>query len=147
MSRYFRPELPMSEPDRCEIVDMCPGFTLFLPRGYWHGTSAEQESISLSFGFAVPSWADVFIGRLKSELAVAEHWRAPATHIGADGGHFQPDDLFAAVDGAITMLMSGELNSEIREEVRTDVTALQREDRRTNIPIAEESYHVEPPKC
>jgi ribosomal protein L16 Arg81 hydroxylase len=116
LCRYFRPEQALG-PTRCENVDLQPGSVLFLPRGYWHGTAAEQESISLSFGFAVPTWTSVFLDRLRSALVVAEPWRAPAVRLDADGGQFVPEDLSAAMDQAISALLSGEFSQRLHDEV------------------------------
>jgi hypothetical protein len=110
LARYFRPENGGGEPGRYELVDMQPGSVLFLPRGYWHGTRAEGVSVSLSFGFAVPTWEAVFAERLRDALVLRDHWRAPALHMGPDGGRFLPDAVSEAMDRAIAALTASELD-------------------------------------
>ena len=67
-------ELP---PDAVEIV-MEPGCVLFVPRGYWHATTTEDDSLSLNFTFGQPSWADVMTKSLQEWLLNSEDWRALA---------------------------------------------------------------------
>jgi 50S ribosomal protein L16 3-hydroxylase len=67
-------ELP---PDATEIV-MEPGCVLFVPRGYWHATATEEDSLSLNFTFGQPTWADVMTKSLQEWLLNSEEWRALA---------------------------------------------------------------------
>lgn len=66
-----------------------PGSVLFLPRGFWHETHALQDSLSLSFGFRVPTWAEMFVNTALAELSKDAHWRAPAF----DSGTIRPDGI------------------------------------------------------
>ena len=59
-------------------VVMRPGSVLFLPRGYWHETHAPERSISLTFGFRTPSWAEVLQQHLAIELTRRPEWREAA---------------------------------------------------------------------
>lgn len=63
--------------DAMEFV-MEPGCVLFVPRGYWHATMAEEESLSLNFTFGQPTWADVFTKSLQELLLTSSDWRALA---------------------------------------------------------------------
>ena len=66
-----------------------PGSVLFLPRGFWHETHALQDSLSLSFGFRVPTWAEMFVNTALSELSRDPNWRAPAF----DSAAVRPDGI------------------------------------------------------
>jgi 50S ribosomal protein L16 3-hydroxylase len=52
-----------------------PRSVLFVPRGYWHETTTEDDSLSLNFTFSQPTWADVFAKSLHGHLLQSEHWR------------------------------------------------------------------------
>ena len=65
--------------------DMRPGCVLFVPRGYWHSTSTDENSLSLNFTFSQPTWADVFTKSLQELLLSSPEWRELADGLeGAD---------------------------------------------------------------
>lgn len=89
---------PIHQLNRCAPIDglndrempvdsvthiLTPGSVLFLPRGYWHETHAIEDSLSLSFGFRVPTWAEMFVNTALAELSREVDWRAPAFDTGA----------------------------------------------------------------
>lgn len=57
---------------------MEPGCVLFVPRGYWHATETDEDSLSLNFTFSQPTWADVFTKSLQELLLNSEEWRGLA---------------------------------------------------------------------
>jgi ribosomal protein L16 Arg81 hydroxylase len=69
---------PLAMPADTVQVQMKPGSVLFLPRGDWHATHAESDSISLSIGFEPPPWVDVVLGALRTELLRDVAWRESA---------------------------------------------------------------------
>ncbi len=89
-------ELP---PDCLEKV-MEPGAVLFVPRGWWHETTTEDDSISVNFTFSQPTWADLFTRSLYDELLQSSEWRALA-----DGRN---DETIAHLDALVSKL-KGEL--------------------------------------
>lgn len=54
---------------------MTPGCVLFVPRGYWHETTTDEDSMSLNFTFSQPTWADVFTKSLQEHLLESASWR------------------------------------------------------------------------
>jgi 50S ribosomal protein L16 3-hydroxylase len=60
--------------DSIEFV-MEPGCVLFVPRGYWHSTETDEDSLSLNFTFSQPTWADVFTKSLQELLLNSSEWR------------------------------------------------------------------------
>lgn len=60
--------------DATEIL-MQEGSVLFVPRGYWHATTTEEDSLSLNFTFSQPTWADVFTKSLQELLLTSTAWR------------------------------------------------------------------------
>jgi ribosomal protein L16 Arg81 hydroxylase len=62
-------------------VEMAPGSALFLPRGYWHTTDAREPSISLTFGFRTPCWAELLRDFLGQRLVEHADWREPAWNV------------------------------------------------------------------
>jgi 50S ribosomal protein L16 3-hydroxylase len=88
---YLNPELlaethdllPERMPDvEAFEVTLEPGALLFLPRGYWHHTTAPEPSLSLNFTFDQPCWADVLTKALRSRLIRRPEWRELATGVG-----------------------------------------------------------------
>ncbi|MEI9997374.1 MAG: cupin domain-containing protein [Rhizomicrobium sp.] len=59
-----------------ETVTLEAGQMLFVPRGYWHGTSAGRHSLSLNFTFGQPAALDLALSALRRRLAASSHWRA-----------------------------------------------------------------------
>ena len=60
-----------------ETVDMKPGSVLFLPRGTWHRTQAEQDSFAISIGIRPPAVIDSFLEQLRYVLLQDPEWRRP----------------------------------------------------------------------
>ena len=63
--------------DNLEIL-MEPGCMLFVPRGYWHQTFSDEDSLSLNFTFSQPTWADIFTKSMQEYLLRSSDWRALA---------------------------------------------------------------------
>ena len=78
-------ELLEELPEDCSEVLMEPGSVLFVPRGYWHATSTEEDSLSLNFTFSQPTWADVLTKSLQEHLLSKPEWRELAD--GLEGDH------------------------------------------------------------
>jgi len=72
------PMLEQLPPGSPEYV-LEPGAFLFVPRGHWHETFAEEESLSLTFAFSQPTYADLLLVALREELLTSPDWRALAT--------------------------------------------------------------------
>lgn len=68
------PELPAG----ARAYLLAPGSALFIPCGWWHTTHAFEDSLSLSFGWRSPSWAELFVNTALQELASEPAWRAAA---------------------------------------------------------------------
>lgn len=83
-------EMPRALEDQCHapLIDempedaievmMKPGCVLVVPRGYWHSTTTEEDSLSLNFTFSQPTWADVFTKSMQEHLLKFPQWRALA---------------------------------------------------------------------
>ncbi len=77
LDRAMRPELrlyargPLPEgmpPGEVEEYLLGPGALLYVPRGYWHETESDEESISLHvYQLALP-WVDAVLAALRAEL-------------------------------------------------------------------------------
>lgn len=64
----------MPSADTIEVT-LKPGSLLFVPRGYWHSTSALGEALALNFTYNQPTWADLLTVALKSRLTLSPEWR------------------------------------------------------------------------
>lgn len=65
-----------------EQVDMRPGSVLFMPRGTWHYTQAEEDSMSMSIVLNPPTQVDQLLSQLKITLLQDAAWRAPCYGLG-----------------------------------------------------------------
>jgi 50S ribosomal protein L16 3-hydroxylase len=70
--------------DYCEEVILKPGSMLFVPRGYWHSTESEGESLALNFTFTQPTWIDLFTAALRSRLTLSPEWRGLADGVSSN---------------------------------------------------------------
>jgi 50S ribosomal protein L16 3-hydroxylase len=76
LASYAYEEMPLEMPreGRREII-LKPGSMLFVPRGFWHSTSATGEALALNFTFSQPTWIDLFTLALRSRLSLSPEWR------------------------------------------------------------------------
>jgi 50S ribosomal protein L16 3-hydroxylase len=76
LASYAYDEMPTEIPkeEGREIV-LKPGSMLFVPRGFWHSTSATGEALALNFTFSQPTWIDLFTIALRSRLSLSPEWR------------------------------------------------------------------------
>jgi hypothetical protein len=65
-------------------VDMNPGSVLFLPRGTWHRTQAEQDSFAISIGIRPPALVESFLEQLRCVLLQHPEWRRPMYGVRGD---------------------------------------------------------------
>ncbi len=61
--------------DRTIEITLKPGSLLYVPRGFWHSTSAQGEALALNFTYNQPTWADLITVALKSRLTLSPEWR------------------------------------------------------------------------
>jgi hypothetical protein len=65
-------------------VDMKPGSVLFIPRGTWHRTQAEQDSFAISIGIRPPALVESFLEQLRCMLLQHPEWRRPLYGVHGD---------------------------------------------------------------
>lgn len=70
--------LPADFPEDAETVTVHGGGLVFMPRGWWHATSARGECLQLNFTMKGPTWADVVAGALREHLLDDPSWRGYA---------------------------------------------------------------------
>ena len=78
LEKQCHAELLNEPPKDASEIFMEPGCVLYVPRGYWHATDTEEDSLSLNFTFSQPSWADVFTKSMQEWLLNSPDWRALA---------------------------------------------------------------------
>jgi len=82
--RLYAPDLPPQRmPGDAVTYDLEPGSVLHVPRGYWHETSSDQDSLSLHIEVSAPSRLDFMMAALKNELSRDPWWREPAYDLSA----------------------------------------------------------------
>ena len=77
-------DVPVEMPADSIAIRMTAGSVLFIPRGIWHATTATTASLSLSFGFAVPTPLDRLLAVIKTELASYSALCKPSPEVGGD---------------------------------------------------------------
>ena len=60
-----------------EVAAMAPGTVLYLPRGTWHHTSANEDSLSLSIMIDTPPALRSLLDQMRLLLLQDPEWRAP----------------------------------------------------------------------
>jgi ribosomal protein L16 Arg81 hydroxylase len=58
-------------------IDMKPGSVLYVPRGTWHHTESEGDSLSVSIAVFAPAAADIVLNQLHLLLLQNPQWRRP----------------------------------------------------------------------
>ncbi len=86
LEKQCHAELLDSVPDDATEYLMQPGCVLFVPRGYWHETTTDDDSLSLNFTFSQPTWADVFSKSIHVLLQNSPDWRQLAIGLGGPLG-------------------------------------------------------------
>ena len=125
MSWYSRLPMPTEMPAQCTEVVLKPGSFLFVPRGLWHSTKAEGESLSLNFTFSQPSWLEIIIDALMVRLSVRAHWREGARWIDEAESSLEYQRL---TDATLTRLLT-ELTEESASIHASDIAAASRRKR------------------
>ena len=103
-------------PAAAETVVLSPGSVLFVPRGYWHATESDEETLALNFTFGQPSWADVVLAALRTKLLADPQWRELAqgteapllpmlARLPGEAAALVPDEVFDAMDAQVAWLL------------------------------------------
>ncbi|MFI9503527.1 JmjC domain-containing protein [Nocardia sp. NPDC052566] len=73
--RAYAPELPPAEPPaELTSYELEAGAVLHIPRGYWHATSSDEDSLSLHVLLLPPTRLDMALAALKAELSRDQRW-------------------------------------------------------------------------
>ena len=75
---------PDAERAEFQTVEMKPGSVLFVPRGTWHRTRAEQDSFAISIGMSPPCAVDLILEQLKYLLLQDPECRRPLYGVRGD---------------------------------------------------------------
>ncbi|WP_280441445.1 JmjC domain-containing protein [Nocardia brasiliensis] len=90
---------PTAIPDDATEFVLEPGAVLHVPRGYWHETASDQDSISLHILLIPPLRLDFLLAALRNELLRDPYWRESAYDCsGFDWLHPARDAFATAVD-------------------------------------------------
>ena len=122
LASYIEKEMPVSMPASAQKIVLKPGSVLFVPRGYWHSTEAQEDSLALNFTFTAPTWIDLLTAALRSRLSLSVDWRETANGVAdpsrresaeinfetlletlvEDLPNWKAQDILAATDGPIS---------------------------------------------
>ena len=110
LAGYVEGPLPTHLPDDAEVIDLAPGSVLFVPRGYWHATEADEDTLAINFTFGQPTWADLVLDTLRRSLLKHEAWRGLARDPS------QLPGLLASLAREVESLERGEVLAPLREQ-------------------------------
>jgi 50S ribosomal protein L16 3-hydroxylase len=79
--QYAHEQFPTEMPSDTEEHLRRPGAVLNAPRGWWHHTRSDEESISLHIHHSPVPWVDAVLITLRARLVRDAAWRAPASGI------------------------------------------------------------------
>ncbi len=82
-----------------EDVEMLPGSLLFLPRGTWHHTASEEDSLSITIVLSPPSAMEQLLPVIRSLLLQDTAWRRPQY-----AGRADMDERLASLVSAVKQL-------------------------------------------
>ena len=91
-----------------ECVEMRPGSVLFMPRGTWHRTEADEPSLSITIALRPPSAAELILENIRWLLLQDAAWRKPL--YGACGETAQKEPAMDAA-GQLLERLPGQLRS------------------------------------
>lgn len=95
MMSYLETPLPVALPeDEVSEYTLKPGSVLFVPRGFWHSTTADHDALALNFTFTAPTWIDLFTAALRSRLTQSDEWRETANGVSNIENRFAAEQKF-----------------------------------------------------
>ena len=66
---------PAEMPADARAFEVSPGSVVFVPRGWWHDTRVDDESVAIAFAVRPPTYATLFLDQLRSHLEADPSWR------------------------------------------------------------------------
>ena len=85
---------PLQPPTEFETLEMSPGSTLFLPRGYWHSSLAVENSVAITFTLCSRTWLEVIWEKLREDIIQKEEWRTLAVGLQESQSETQAGPIF-----------------------------------------------------
>lgn len=68
LAQYTQTPMPTAMPAAAGTYTLTPGSMLYIPRGHWHDTRSDEESVSLHVHYITTSWIDVLLDTLRARL-------------------------------------------------------------------------------
>jgi 50S ribosomal protein L16 3-hydroxylase len=98
---YARGPMPERMPDDAEEFLLEPGALLYMPRGFWHETESDRESVSLHVSQAILPWADALLPVLRARLVREPAFRAEASSLWDPSRRADDEAALASLLGAL----------------------------------------------
>ena len=86
LASYTRQEFPKEMPEGAQEFTLKAGSVLFVPRGHWHMTHANEDSLALNLTFSAPTYLDTLTAALRGRLAQSPHWRESIDGLNSEEG-------------------------------------------------------------
>ncbi|MEL5300328.1 cupin domain-containing protein [Serratia nevei] len=68
MKQYWHGEPPSNFFNQATEVVLKPGSVLFVPRGWWHATCSDMDTLAVNITYSVPTKVEVILDALKKEI-------------------------------------------------------------------------------
>lgn len=69
MKQYWHGEPPSNFFKQATEVVLKPGSVLFVPRGWWHATCSDMDTLAVNITYSVPTKLEVILDALKKKLS------------------------------------------------------------------------------
>ncbi|WP_236018408.1 JmjC domain-containing protein [Alicyclobacillus suci] len=81
LKAYWNGQAPDPTLPNAHEIELQPGSMLFLPRGYWHSTESQEETLAINITFGQATWIDFVLAALRQKLVHDEAFRSLAYNI------------------------------------------------------------------
>ena len=80
LQSYWDGEPPAEDLPNANVEILSPGTMLYLPRGVWHSTQSDEETLALNITLGQPTWMDLILSTFREKLVSDNRFRTLAVN-------------------------------------------------------------------
>jgi 50S ribosomal protein L16 3-hydroxylase len=103
LKKYWTGEPPAEDLPDADVVKLTPGSMLYLPRGVWHSTKSDEETLAINITFGQPTWLDLLLSEMRSRLVSNSKWRELALNYNSLNNE-EKNKVFKDIDNILSLL-------------------------------------------